>query len=146
MIGMCSGIFLPPIARSKASVVTRSIDRLTSRPLLPTFSALASFRSFGSIPNCNLRSTPTPLPRSSKAFRPSLVAKERNIKHLTTVRYCSHQRSMCRLSETVDVVGGGMDVSKGRELLPTNVKPLHYALTLEPDFENFTYEGEVVIE
>lgn len=39
-----------------------------------------------------------------------------------------------------------MDVSKGREVLPTNVKPMHYDLTLEPDFEKFTYEGTVVIE
>ncbi|KAI9704105.1 MAG: Aminopeptidase 2 mitochondrial [Candelina mexicana] len=40
----------------------------------------------------------------------------------------------------------GMDVSKGREVLPTNVKPLHYDLTLEPNFEKFTYEGRVVID
>lgn len=39
-----------------------------------------------------------------------------------------------------------MDVSKGREVLPINVKPMHYDLTLEPDFEKFTYEGTVVIE
>lgn len=39
-----------------------------------------------------------------------------------------------------------MNVSSGRVLLPNNVKPLHYDLTLEPDFENFTYEGTVVIE
>lgn len=45
-----------------------------------------------------------------------------------------------------DVVSGGMDVSKGREVLPTNVKPLNYDLTLEPNFENFTYKGTVAIE
>lgn len=39
-----------------------------------------------------------------------------------------------------------MDVTRGRVILPKNVKPLHYDLTLEPDFENFTYEGTVVIE
>ena len=39
-----------------------------------------------------------------------------------------------------------MDVSKGREVLPTNVKPTHYELTLEPDFAKFNYEGTVVIE
>ena len=42
--------------------------------------------------------------------------------------------------------GGSVDVSKAREVLPTNVKPVHYDLTLEPDFEKFTYEGTVVIE
>lgn len=39
-----------------------------------------------------------------------------------------------------------MDVSKGREVLPTNVKPVHYDLTLEPDFDKFTYTGTVTIE
>jgi hypothetical protein len=34
----------------------------------------------------------------------------------------------------------------GREVLPTNVKPLHYDLTLEPNFETFKYDGTVVIE
>lgn len=39
-----------------------------------------------------------------------------------------------------------MDITKGREILPTNVVPVHYDLTLEPDFEKFTYEGSVTIE
>ena len=37
-------------------------------------------------------------------------------------------------------------VQAHREVLPTNVKPLHYALTLEPDFEKFIYSGKVAIE
>lgn len=51
---------------------------------------------------------------------------------------------MCRAKD--GNTGASLDVSKGREVLPTNVKPLHYDLTLEPDFEKFTYEGKVVIE
>ena len=39
-----------------------------------------------------------------------------------------------------------MDVTKGREVLPTNARPLHYDVTLEPDFEKFTYEGTMVVE
>jgi aminopeptidase 2 len=39
-----------------------------------------------------------------------------------------------------------MAVSHGREVLPTNVTPLHYDLTLEPDLEKFTYKGTVAIE
>ncbi|KAL4946615.1 hypothetical protein BDV06DRAFT_218082 [Aspergillus oleicola] len=34
----------------------------------------------------------------------------------------------------------------GREVLPTNVKPTHYDLTLEPNFETFKYDGTVVID
>ena len=40
----------------------------------------------------------------------------------------------------------GAMATQGREVLPTNVKPLHYNLTLEPDFEKFTFEGKVIIE
>jgi len=39
-----------------------------------------------------------------------------------------------------------IDITKGREVLPANVKPLHYDLTLEPDFANFTYQGTVTID
>ena len=45
--------------------------------------------------------------------------------------------------------GGGEEAASSnpsREVLPTNVKPLHYNLTLEPDFKNFKYEGTVIIE
>ena len=61
-----------------------------------------------------------------------------------TIRCCSYRHSMCIAKN--DVATSSVDVSKGREVLPSNVKPLHYALTLEPDFDKFTYEGKVVIE
>ena len=44
-----------------------------------------------------------------------------------------------------DVTTGG-DVTMGREILPANVIPKHYDLTLEPDFEKFTFEGRVVVD
>jgi aminopeptidase 2 len=53
---------------------------------------------------------------------------------------------MCKLHGEREVVGGGMDVSKGREILPANVIPKHYDLTLEPDFKKLTYEGTVIID
>lgn len=51
---------------------------------------------------------------------------------------------MCR--KNADISGGSVNVEAEREVLPTNVKPLHYSLTLEPNFDKFTYEGVVVIE
>ena len=57
-------------------------------------------------------------------------------------RHCSYRHAMCK--RDVDAPGGSID--SHREVLPTDVKPLHYALTLEPDFEKFTYSGKVVIE
>ncbi|KAK7208464.1 peptidase family M1-domain-containing protein [Myxozyma melibiosi] len=43
------------------------------------------------------------------------------------------------------VVSGGYSTSGAREILPQNVKPLHYDLSLEPDFEKFKFEGTVSI-
>jgi aminopeptidase 2 len=57
-------------------------------------------------------------------------------------RYCSYRR-MCRHT---GVPSGSTNINHGREVLPTNVKPLHYDLTLEPNFESFTYDGTVIIE
>lgn len=39
-----------------------------------------------------------------------------------------------------------MDASKGRQVLPKNVKPLHYNLVLEPNFSDFTFHGTVDID
>jgi aminopeptidase 2 len=41
---------------------------------------------------------------------------------------------------------GSVDITQGREVLPTNVKPLHYDVELEPNFKDFTFEGTVSIE
>ena len=62
---------------------------------------------------------------------------------LLNIRHCSYQRTMCRgHAENV----GTAVVTKTRQVLPTNVKPVHYDLTLEPNFNDFTYEGTVIIE
>ncbi|KAK2741234.1 Aminopeptidase 2 mitochondrial [Myotisia sp. PD_48] len=61
-------------------------------------------------------------------------------------RYCSYRR-MCRARQGENAPAGAMSVPHGgREVLPTNVIPRHYDLTLEPDFEKFTFEGTVVID
>jgi aminopeptidase 2 len=41
--------------------------------------------------------------------------------------------------------GGGVNV-QGRELLPTNVIPKHYHVTLEPNFKKLNFDGTVVID
>ena len=48
---------------------------------------------------------------------------------------------MCRHAETA-----GATPLPDREVLPTNVKPVHYDLTLEPNFEKFTFAGSVTIQ
>ena len=82
-------------------------------------------------------------PRLQKASEKHKLAQQRfTASH--TVRHCSQRRAMCK--KNADIEGGSVDVEASREVLPTNVKPLHYALTLEPNFEEFSYEGTVVIE
>jgi aminopeptidase 2 len=61
-------------------------------------------------------------------------------------RHCSHRRTMCRHQREIDVADSSMDIAAGREVLPKNVKPLHYDLTLEPNLKTFKYEGTVSIE
>ena len=56
-------------------------------------------------------------------------------------RYCSFRSTMCKHQASM---AGGSAVPD-REVLPTNVKPYHYDLTLEPDFKNFTFSGTVDI-
>ncbi|CAF9915598.1 Aminopeptidase 2 mitochondrial [Imshaugia aleurites] len=51
---------------------------------------------------------------------------------------------MCK--KNADIPSGSVNAGADREVLPTNVKPLHYDLTLEPNFEKFSYEGTVVID
>jgi aminopeptidase 2 len=53
---------------------------------------------------------------------------------------------MCRHHSGSEDVSSSVDISQAREVLPTNVKPLHYDLTLEPNFDDFTYKGKVVID
>ncbi|KAK0618339.1 peptidase family M1-domain-containing protein [Bombardia bombarda] len=51
---------------------------------------------------------------------------------------------MCRTNAFAEVAGG-VNV-QGRELLPANVIPRHYHVTLEPDFKKLTFDGTVLID
>ncbi|KAK6463251.1 alanine/arginine aminopeptidase [Scheffersomyces coipomensis] len=51
---------------------------------------------------------------------------------------------MCR--HTNNSTDGASLVPSDREVLPNNVKPLHYDLTIEPIFENFTFTGEETVD
>ncbi|KAG7660768.1 APE2 [[Candida] subhashii] len=57
----------------------------------------------------------------------------------------SFQRSYC-MCRRHNSIGSAQVVPQDREVLPTNVKPLHYDLTLEPIFDNFTFKGEETID
>ena len=85
-------------------------------------------------------------PRRPNDFNLTKVFQRQTVRALLPIsntRYCSYQRTMCK--GHAEAVASGM-VTKSREVLPTNVKPLHYDLTLEPDFTKFIYEGRVITE
>lgn len=50
---------------------------------------------------------------------------------------------MCRARAGLE---GGSSSAPKRELLPANVVPRHYHVTVEPDFDKLTYNGSVVID
>ena len=54
----------------------------------------------------------------------------------------SHRTAMCRHSSS----DSSLVVPADREVLPTNVKPLHYDLTLEPIFSTFKFNGQETID
>ena len=93
-------------------------------------------------PETYIYPTPTATPLQPNPIRRFQTPKQK----LSSVRYCSYQRTMRKHHFGTDVTSSSIDVSKGREVLPKNVKPIHYDLTLEPNLETFEYEGKVVIE
>ena len=94
---------------------------------------------------------------STSLIRPSLASRPADprtrqphrglsLSPITFSRLCSYHRSRARSHSATEDISGAMDISKGREVLPTNVRPIHYELTLEPNFTDFTYNGTVAIE
>lgn len=149
---------------SSASAAGRAISR-APKPRLQANHYYSSSRPFSRFdPTCPSNSPSSLLESQKRAFhaaqprKPCLTSLRQNPRSITPslgpkllalhqlqVRHCSCRRTMCRKHET-DVADGNMDISKGREVLPKNVRPVHYDLTLEPDFTTFKYEGKVVIE
>ncbi|KAL2013371.1 hypothetical protein VTN00DRAFT_896 [Thermoascus crustaceus] len=106
--------------------------------------ALAKPQAISRLRLCSVSSFSRSLSTSRSSFKPPSRTPARfSPLYQTTKRYCSYRR-MCRAH--ADAPAGVTNVPQGREVLPTNVKPLHYDLTLEPNFEKFTYEGTVIID
>lgn len=118
-----------------------------------TFSNLAlksprhqSIYRASSLYNCSSNFSIINRPTASKLISRQAALRPHNnrlglSKSTAFVRHCSCRR-MCKRDDHTT----SMDVTKGREILPANVKPTHYDITLEPDLEAFTYTGKVIIE
>ncbi|KAI1808367.1 peptidase family M1-domain-containing protein [Daldinia bambusicola] len=106
--------------------------------------ALSSPPSYGPSLRLGNHSSLTSVTRTS----PLEKARNTTLSIPPLVRHCSYRRqNMCKLAGDSDHTGGATpDPTKGRELLPTNVIPRHYDVTLEPNFDKFTFEGKVLID
>lgn len=130
------------------SAGSHSIRLLQTRPASPArFGVLKLHRPSPALTPSRSLATASPFTSPLSSSCPSLLRTNRSKganRSKYFARYCSHQRMCRREADMMDQ--NAIDVAKGREVLPKNVKPLHYHLTLEPNFETFEYEGKVVIE
>ncbi|RGP77469.1 aminopeptidase [Fusarium longipes] len=138
--------------------MTRTHHTFHSRPLLlPHFRATGSYCLSASTITCSSRplhtsqspySLSSNLATTSSRSIPSRFSlrdsKATSLISRQQQRNCSCRRAMLRNGN--DVTSASLDIRRGRQVLPKNVKPLHYDLTLEPNFETFKYEGTVIID
>lgn len=122
----------------------------TLRNIHQTASRTATRSCYTTPPRASYHSTRVPLTLSKTSSNSTLPhqqhirPKQQRTLLRPQVRHCSHRRSMCRHNH--EASGSSFDITQGREILPANVKPIHYHLTLEPNLETFEYKGTVVIE
>ncbi|KAI0483133.1 peptidase family M1-domain-containing protein [Xylariaceae sp. FL0804] len=126
---------------------------LASRPVSTSCTQLAQLTGFPSRvadppSTLSFGSTPRRPLASASPHAHSIASVTPSVSPAAPVRYCSYRRhNMCRLAGHLEHAGGAQpDPTQGRELLPTNVIPTHYDVTLEPDFDKFTFEGKVLID
>lgn len=118
--------------------IQRSLCRTTITPPRTFYSTRVPLHT-----RTPLSNSPLHFPRQEQ--HQSRLKQPRNLRG-TQLRHCSHRRTMCRHQHEADGPGSSFDITQGREILPANVKPIHYHLTLEPNLETFEYKGTVVIE
>lgn len=119
---------------------TTKACRLAAHPVNPPFSKIPTYKKLLSSPTT---SRPFCAVTRSLGLEINRVAQQK-FPARQALRHCSYLRDMCK--KNADIPSGSVNAGADREVLPTNVKPLHYDLTLEPNFEKFSYEGTVVIE
>ncbi|KAJ8603570.1 hypothetical protein MRB53_042113 [Persea americana] len=151
-LALASEEMTPNSRRLESFALSRQMQIGRTAPLLRALNGLCS-RSFHSYPRPVAQSSlvcardlVTPqarlqLPTAwlfatiSGRSRPSVVLPAQQIRH------CSHRRAMCRRDDQM-----ATNIVNAREVLPTNVRPTHYDLVVEPDLDKFTFHGTVSID
>ncbi|CRK41705.1 hypothetical protein BN1708_008534 [Verticillium longisporum] len=78
-----------------------------------------------------------------KAIKPRNLPRQNPFRSLPA-RQCSYKRNMCRFADADGTSTTQAPTDRG--LLPTNIVPRHYDVTLEPNFETFRFDGLVKID
>jgi aminopeptidase 2 len=127
------------LRRSMRAFVPRSCQAglSTFRPRLSGFQSNPTRQRCLSYTNRTFIRFPQWPQSSSKRPKPAESERTKAILQSSQYRHCSY-RNMCR---SMADISGSIDITKNREVLPTNVVPRHYDLTLEPDFEKFKFNG-----
>lgn len=129
--------------RAFATCTTRSTSS-TSPPLLLSSSyspSTTGSRLLLSLPASSSllhTSSSSPSPRIARLTSSPPLRLPRRL--AASARFCS---AMCRSRAGLE---GSSVAVQSRELLPANVVPRHYHLTVDTDFDKLTYKGNVVID
>ena len=141
--------YCAPVTHPRSSSQTPTKQSLSTRFYTTTSS---SSYSYSSSPLTSSTTTTTASRKQPALFRKRLSTDKKFELSKQQTRACSYRRAMCRSAagglrdDTMGGGGGSAASAKGREVLPKNVVPRHYDLTLEPNWSDFTYQGSVGIE
>ena len=134
------------LATLSKAVPRRSCPSPAKFRIFPRFPTSSRQRSLLSPPLLPRSASYTTLNTSSSHFSSPCRKNILRLPPRAFVGYYSHRRMCHYRRHDAGAPGSVVDITAGREILPANVKPTHYRLTLEPDFEKFTFNGTVVIE
>ena len=135
---LASGVSPVPASMAASALSPRGFS-FSSRSLSGDAFAIAR-RSFA------IRSiTPTSLASSLALLEKRTCGLHASSAYSSCVSTRNHSTHFCRHRHQLDMCSSGEAVP-GRQVLPTNVKPQHYDLKLEPLFDTFKFNGEVTID
>jgi len=141
LVPSAQGLALLPALASRVLPPTLPSSSVCSRSAKRFYNSLSSLETprLTASAVCLSKATPSSLTTFTGRRR---INNNNNLSSTVFRRHCSHQRNMCIRGVDIDQTS----TTAGREILPTNVIPTNYDLTLEPNFSDFTFDGTVTIK